>query len=105
LGVPTNDDFSEVENSSATTKKQFVGKVTHYYPKSQVGTIFISTGEIKIGDELNIIGQVTGIEKTKIERIEINKKSVKKAVKGEEIGIKLPKVKVNDEVYIIKSLN
>jgi len=105
LGVPTNDDFSEVENSSATTKKQFVGKVTHYYPKSQVGTIFISTGEIKIGDELNIIGQVTGIEKIKIERIEINKKSVKKAVKGEEIGIKLPKVKVNDEVYIIKSLN
>ena len=105
LGVPTNDDFSEVENSSATTKKQFVGKVTHYYPKSQVGTIFISTGEIKIGDELNIIGQVTGIEKTKIERIEINKKSVNKAVKGEEIGIKLPKVKVNDEVYIIKSLN
>lgn len=105
LGVPTNDDFSEVENSSATTKKQFVGKVTHYYPKSQVGTIFVSTGEIKIGDELNIIGQVTGIEKIKIERIEINKKSVKKAVKGEEIGIKLPKVKVNDEVYIIKSLN
>ena len=105
FGVPTNDDFSEVENSSATTKKQFVGKVTHYYPKSQVGTIFVSTGEIKIGDELNIIGQVTGIEKIKIERIEINKKSVKKAVKGEEIGIKLPKVKVNDEVYIIKSLN
>jgi len=105
LGIPTNDDFSEVENSSATTKKQFIGKITHFYPKSEVGTIFLSTGEISVGDEINIIGITTGIEKIKVERIEINKKSVNKAIKGNEIGIKLPRVRVNDDVYVIKNSN
>ena len=102
LGVPTNDDFSKVENSAATTKKKFVGKVTHFYPKIGVGTIFISTGEINVGDEINIIGSTTGIEKIKVKSLEIEKKPVKKAVKGEEVGIPLPRVRTNDDVYIIK---
>ena len=105
LGVPTNDDFSKVENSAATTKKQFIGKVTHYYPKAGVGTIFISTGGISVGDEINIIGNTTGIEKIKIKRLEIKNKSVKKAFKGDEVGIKLPRVRENDDVYLIKETN
>ena len=32
----------------------------------------------------------------------INKKPIEKAVKGEEVGVKLPKVRINDDVYIIK---
>ncbi|PJE81468.1 protease [Candidatus Pacearchaeota archaeon CG10_big_fil_rev_8_21_14_0_10_32_42] len=102
LGVPTNDDFSNVENSAATTRKQFIGKVTHYYPNASVGTILLSTGELHVGDEINIIGVTTGIEKIKVEKIEINKKPIEKAVKGEEVGVKLPKVRINDDVYIIK---
>jgi putative protease len=105
LGVPTNDDFSKVENSAATTKKQFIGKVTHYYPKAGVGTIFISTGGISVGDEINIIGNTTGIEKIKIKRLEIKNKSVKNASKGDEVGIKLPRVRENDDVYLIKETN
>lgn len=103
LRVPTNDDFSKVENSAATTKKKFVGKVTHYYPKVSVGTVLLSTGEINVGDEINIIGNSTGIEKIKIESLEINNKKVNKAVKGEEVGILLPRVRVNDDVYVIKT--
>ncbi|MBU2612668.1 MAG: U32 family peptidase [Nanoarchaeota archaeon] len=105
LGVPTNDDFSKVENSAATTKKQFIGKVTHYYPKAGVGTIFISTGGISVGDEINIMGNTTGIEKIKIKRLEIKNKSVKNASKGDEVGIKLPRVRENDDVYLIKETN
>ncbi|MCR4327607.1 MAG: U32 family peptidase [Nanoarchaeota archaeon] len=103
LGVPTNDDFSNVENSAATTLKQFIGKVTHFYPKAGVGTILISTGELKVGDEINVIGPTTGIEKVKVSSIEINNKSVEKASKGDEVGIKLSRVRVNDEVYKITS--
>ena len=105
LGVPTNDDFSMVENSAATKRKEFVGKVTHYYPRSKVGTIFLSTGELKVGDEISIIGKTTGLQKLIIESIEINKKKVRKAIKGQEIGINLPRVRKNDEVYVIKDSN
>ena len=68
LGTPTSDDFSTVENSSATTTKQFIGKVTHYYPQAKAGAILLSTGELKVGDNIAIIGNTTGIEKIKIER-------------------------------------
>lgn len=98
LGLPTSDDFSKTENSSATEKKQFIGKILHYYPKIKVATIKL-VSELKIGDEIIIIGKTTGLTKSKVQRIEIKKKQVRKTKKGDEIGIKLPLVKKNDEVY------
>ena len=106
LGVPTSDDFSNVEHSSATHKKEFIGKITHYYPKVNVGTIFINTGKLKIGDNIVIIGKTTGIEKMQIDKLEIKNKSVSSAKKGQEVGIKFPcRVRKNDEIYIVKKNN
>ena len=34
--------------------------------------------------------------------MEIKNQSVQKAIKGQEVGIKLPRVRTNDEVYLIK---
>ncbi len=101
LKIPTSDDFSNTENSSATEKKHFVGKVAHYYPKIKVITIKL-VSKLKVNDKIIITGKMTGIEKTEIKRIEIENESVKKGEKGEEIAIKVPnKVRKNDEVYII----
>jgi putative protease len=101
LGVPTSDDIARIENSASIEKKHFVGKITHYYPKIKVATIKL-VSNLKIGDEIIVIGKSTGLEKSFIKHIEINRKSVKIGKKGEEIGIKLPLVRKNDEVYIIK---
>ena len=100
LGKPTFQDFSDIENSSATEKKQFIGKVSHYYPKISVATINL-VSELKVGDKIIVIGNTTGIVNSKVERIEIDKKSTTSGKKGEEIGIKLPLVRKNDEVYRI----
>jgi putative protease len=103
FGIPTSDDFSNVEHSSATHKKEFIGKITHYYPKVNVGTVFINTGKISVGDKIVITGKTTGIEKMKIGRLEIKNKSVSRALKGQEVGIKFPsRVRKNDDVYIVK---
>ncbi|GBE20263.1 putative protease YhbU precursor [archaeon BMS3Abin17] len=101
LGSPTPDDFARIEHSAATEKKHFVGKITHYYPKIKVATIKL-VSELKIGDDIIIIGKTTGLEKSKIKHIEIKHKSVSKARKGDEIGIKLLQVRKNDEVFLIK---
>ncbi len=102
FGVPTADDFSNVENSAASERKHFIGKVTHYYPKVGVATIRL-VSKLKTGDEIIIIGKTTGIEKCRVERIEINKNPVEAAIKGQEVGIKMPnRVRKNDEVYVIK---
>jgi putative protease len=101
LGLPTADDFSKVEHSASGTKKHFVGKVTHYFSGIGVATVkLVST--LKIGDEIVILGNVTGLEKAKVGKLEIKNKSVQTAEKGEEVGIKLPKVRKNDEVYVVK---
>ncbi len=59
---------------------------------------------LKVGDNVVIIGKTTGLEKAKIESIEIKNKKVKQGKKGDEIGIKLPLVRKNDEVYVIKKI-
>ena len=100
LGSPTNEDFAKVEHSAATEKKHFIGKIEHYYSKAQVGTIKL-VSNLKVGDEIVIIGNKTGIKKTKINSIEIKNKSFSKATKGQEVGIKLPLVRKNDQVYVV----
>jgi U32 family peptidase len=99
LGLPTSDDFSKTEHSAAKEKKHFVGNVTHYYSKINVAKIKL-VSELKVGDEIIVISKTEGIIKSKIGRMEINKKPIQKAEKGKEVGIKLPnKIRKNDEVY------
>jgi len=99
--LPTSDDFSKVEHSSATQSKMFIGKITHYYSKIKVGLLKINAGTIKQGDEIYIIGKTTGITTHKLKEMQINHKKVMQAKKGQEIGIKLPFCRKGDDVYKI----
>jgi len=98
---PTSDDFSDAEHSKATQKKQFIGKINHYYPRLGVGLIKLNSGKLKIGDDIFIMGKTTGLIRHKIQSMEIKNKQIKQAKKGQEVGIKLPKCKKNDELYLI----
>ena len=99
--IPTADDFSNVENSSATHRKEFIGTITHYFDKIQVGVLRISSGKIKIGDELLIMSNRTGLIKIKVQRLEIRNKPVKEAKKSDEVGIKIPNARKGDKVYLV----
>ncbi len=105
LKMPTSDDFSKSEDSSAIQSKQFIGKIKHYYSKIQVGLLKLNTGILKTGDEIMIIGKTTGVIKTKINSMEISHKQISEAKKGDEIGIKLPFCRKNDELYkVVKKI-
>ncbi|MEM4270679.1 MAG: U32 family peptidase [Candidatus Pacearchaeota archaeon] len=101
LGVPTSDDFSKEQHSSATEKKEFIGKIYHYFPKINVAAIHLNHGTLYIGDEIYIIGNKTGVMRYKIERMEIDNKEVKEAKKGQNIGIKIPGARKGDDIYLI----
>ncbi len=101
LKMPTADDFAKTEHNASAEKKHFVGKVTHYFPHVNVAAVKL-VSELKVGDKIVVIGTTTGIIHSKVNSIEINRKAVKQAHKGQEIGIKLPLVRKNDEVYLIK---
>ena len=103
LKTPTNDDFSNTQHSSASHRKEFIGTVYHYFDKVQVAAIKMASGKLKIGDEILIIGDKTGLVRHKVDKIEIERKSVEHAIKGQEIGIKIPSVRKGDKVYLIVS--
>ena len=100
IKMPTSDDFSKTQSNASAERKHFVGKVTHYFDKANVAAIKL-VSDLKVGDNIVVIGNSTGIVSSKVDYMEIKNKSVEKAGKGQEVGIKLPTVRKNDEVYAI----
>jgi len=101
VGIPGSEDFSKSEHSSAKQSKQFIGKITHYYPKIKVGLLHLNAGSLKIGDDILIIGNTTGVAKCNVKTMEVKKKNVEKVKKGDDVGVRLPKCRKGDEVYRI----
>ncbi len=102
LGKPLPTDFADTENSSSSVQKEFIGKVNHFYPKVGV-FLFRTVKSLKIGDKIVFIGKNTGAEVVEVKEMEINNKRIKKANKGEEVGVRIPfKVTKNTEVYKLK---
>jgi U32 family peptidase len=103
LKSPTNDDFSNSENGESTEFKEKIGVVEKYWSKIGVAAVKIVAGKLKIGDEIYIIGNTTGIVRLKVGSMEINHQKVSEVKKGQKVGIKVSRCRVGDEVYLIKS--
>jgi len=102
IKMPTPDDFSDSENGEQTERKEFVGRVDKYWQKAGAATVKMFSGRIKVGDEIYLISENRAIKRLTVESLEIEKKSVKSAAKGEKVGIKLPRCSKGDEIYIIR---
>jgi len=81
-------------------KEKLIGKITHYFNKISVAIIELS-GALKVGDRVHIKGSSTDFEQD-ISSIQIEHEDMKKAKKGDAIGLKVDeKVREGDEVYLI----
>ncbi len=83
-------------------EKKIIGKVEQFFEKISVVAIKLDDS-LDVGDIIEIGNNIESI-KQKVESIEINKKSIEHAKKGEHIGIKL-KWKVNRNDTVFKILN
>ena len=72
----------------------------HYYPKINVAAIKL-VSDLKVGDEIVVIGKTTGVLNTQIKSMEIKKQKVSRAKKGDEIGI-IVKEKVRKGYKVFK---
>ena len=64
----------------------------------------MSSGKIKVGDEIYIQSKNLGVKRTKVESIELEHKKVSEAVKGVDIGVifeNVDNLKKGDDVYLI----
>lgn len=77
-----------------------IGRVSSYFSHVGVAAIKLS-GKLKVGDKVHIKGHTSDFE-VKIGSIQIERKEVKEAKKGDHIGIKVPdKVRPNDAVFLV----
>ncbi|XLQ20288.1 MAG: peptidase U32 family protein [Candidatus Moraniibacteriota bacterium] len=96
-------EYSDVHGSKATHEKEFIGRVTHYYPKVNIAEIKIDTGSMKKGDEFLFIGKTTGALEGVIKELRVDGKISESSKKGDVITFEVDsRVRINDKLYLVK---
>ena len=96
------EKWSASYGSNATKKKIYVGKSTNYFSKIKVAEFILQAHDIKIGDEILIIGNKTGIIKSKIEDLRIYPSTEHEKGKNSVSFPISTKVRKNDKLYVLK---
>lgn len=92
--------------SQATKTKLFVGTVTNFFGKISVAEIRMETHDIKLGDEIMIIGPSTGVYEDTVREIRVDLNPVEMSVKGELCSVPTnDTVRRGDKVYKIIDAN
>jgi len=95
-------EWSGNYGSLATHRKVYVGKGLNYFSKLKVAEFKLETGPLKVGDEIYITGPTTGLVKTIVSEIQLDKQSVEEAPKGSYISIPVDtKIRKSDKLYKI----
>jgi len=78
-----------------------IGEITHYFPHVKAAVIKLKKDALAVGDTIYIKGHTTDFEQ-KVKSMQINRRPIEKASKGQEIGMKIKhKVRHGDRVYKI----
>ncbi|PKP24593.1 MAG: collagenase-like protease [Bacteroidetes bacterium HGW-Bacteroidetes-2] len=93
-------EWSSHNGSEATQKKIYIGKGTHYFPEAGIAEFKVEAYEIKKGDKILITGPSTGVQEMVVEEMFVNDLPFERAIKGDQITLKLPfRVRMSDKLY------
>ncbi len=96
-------EWSSVYGNKATRKKTYIGKVTNYFSNIGVAEVLVETGELKVGNNILIIGPSTGVIEMKIPEIRVELNPAESASKGVYCSIPVgEKLRRSDKVYLFE---
>lgn len=94
-------EWTSKYGSSATRVKQYAAKGIRYFTKLGVAEFLMEAGELRVGDEVIIMGPTTGAVPVTVDEIRVDLKPVEKTVKGEHFSIKVgEKVRPSDKLFV-----
>ncbi|MBE0523620.1 MAG: U32 family peptidase [Methanosarcinales archaeon] len=104
FGVPGPDGQAvEADMNASPVIRHAVGVVLNYFPKQGAAAVRLLEQGLVVGDIVVIEGTNTYVEQ-KVESLQIGEKSVRKALKGDEVGLGVTgRVRKNDRVYRVKN--
>lgn len=78
-----------------------IGEVVKFFAKPSVAAIHITDAELQVGDSIKFSGHTTEFIDV-VQSMEVDNKSVQKAVIGDSIGLKVSdRVRPGDEIFKI----
>ena len=93
-------EHTNAYGSSATHRKEYVGKVTNYFKNIGVAEITVEASTLAEGDDILIMGETTGVVEQKAEGIVLNEKVVEGVKQGDVCSIKTVEVvRRGDKLY------
>jgi putative protease len=102
-GRPGKDQFTDSEDSLATTVKRHVGVVVDYFSKSGIAQVKVQDHSVRTGDTLQIHGNTTGVVELTAGELRRDDEVLEVAEKGNWFTLKTPRCRVGDKVFYIES--
>ena len=101
-GRPGADQFTDSEDSLATTVKRHVGVVIDYYLKAGIAQVKIQDHAIRPGDLVQIHGKTTGVQEFALGELHRDDERPAVGARGTWVTFKCPRVRVGDKVFYIE---
>ena len=102
FGRPGADQFTDSENSLATTVKRHVGIVIDYFLKAGIAQVKVQDHELAVGDVVQIHGPTTGVVELTVGELRRDEEVLTSAERGTWATLKTPRCRVGDKVFYIE---
>ena len=94
-------EWSSKYGSSSTHVKVYAAKAVRHFPRIGVAEFVVEAGEVKVGDEVYVIGPTTGAVPLRVEEIRVDLEPTLSAGKGVHFSMPVPvKVRPGDKLYL-----
>lgn len=102
FGRPGADQFTDSDNSLATTVKRHIGIVIDYFIKAGIAQVKVQDHAISVGDTVQIHGHTTGVEELTVDGLRRDDDILETAGRGEWVTFRAPRCRVGDKVFFIE---
>ncbi len=93
-------EWSKGYGSNAAKRKIYIGKGMNYFSKLGVAEFLAESNEINVGDEILVTGPTTGVMELIVSELQVERKKVETAEKGEHFSIPVPGIiRRSDKLY------
>jgi putative protease len=93
-------EWSKGYGSDASKRKIYIGRGMNYFSKLGVAEFLVESNEISVGDEILVTGPTTGVMELTVSELQVERKRVETAEKGEHFSIPVPGIiRRSDKLY------
>ena len=104
FGRPGVDQYTDHEDSLATSVKRHSGIVIDYFLKAGIVQVQIQDHPLAVGDHVQVHGSTTGVVEVMIESLRRDDEILQCAERGNWVTFPCPRVRVGDKVFFMENI-